>query len=64
MRKFGYSLQGKLAIVSKLLWRGQRVSAILCAVSLDGVLDCYTTIDTIKADTFKDFVTDSLAGKL
>ena len=32
-------------------------------MSLEGVLDCYTTTDTIEADTFKDFATNSL-GKL
>ena len=63
MRKFGYSLRGKPAIVQKLLWRGQRVSAI-CAISLEGVLDCYTTTGTVNADTFEDFITNSLASKL
>ena len=63
MRKFGYSLRGKPAIVQKLLWRGQSVLAIF-AMSFEGVLDCYSTTDTVTADTSKEFITNSLASKL
>ncbi len=38
MRRFGYSLRGKPAVASKLLVRGQRVSAIV-GMSYNGILD-------------------------
>ena len=63
MRRFGYSVRGKPAVSEKLLWRGQRASAI-CAISMEGVLDCYVTTSTVTSDTFEDFITNSLSSKL
>ncbi len=63
MRKFGYSLRGKPARAHKLLWRGQRVSA-LTAMSTSGILDCYTTTGPVNADKFEHFVTHSLGPLL
>lgn len=63
MRKFGYSLRGKPARAHKLLWRGQRVNA-LTAMSTAGILDCYTTTGSVTADTFEEFVTESLSPLL
>ncbi len=59
MRKFGYSLRGKPARTQKLLWRGQRVSA-LTAMAASGIIDCYTTTGSINAEKFEHFVTHSL----
>ena len=60
MRRFGYSLCGKPARAQKLLWRGNRVSAIV-AMSQTGVLDCHVTTGTVDADVFDHFVRDSLS---
>ena len=59
MRRFGYSLCGKPAQAQKLLWCGQRVSAIV-AMSQTGVLDCHVTTGTGDANIFDHFVSDSL----
>ncbi len=63
MRKFGYSLSGKPTRAHKLLWRGQRVSALM-AMSTSGILDCYTTTRPVNADKFEHFVTLSLGPLL
>lgn len=63
MRRFGYSLRGVPARVQKLLWRGQRVSA-LTAMSTSGILDCYTTTGSVTAETFEQFVSQSLGPTL
>lgn len=55
MRKFGYSLRGVPARAQKILWRGQRVNA-LTAMSMDGILDCYTTTGSVDADKFEHFI--------
>ena len=59
MRKFGYSLKGKPAVARKLMVRGQRVSAI-AAMSCKGIIDVHTTIASVNADKFKEFVEDAL----
>ena len=63
MRRFGYTLRGKPARSQKLLWRGERVSAI-AAISCGGVLDCYTTHGTVNGDTFCHFLEYDLCPKL
>ena len=51
-RKFGYSLRGRPAVCSKLLFRGQRISAI-AAISYDnGLLNCYSVAGTVDGDVF------------
>ena len=59
IRQFGYSLCGKPARAQKLLWHGQRVSAIV-AMSQTGVLDCHVTTGTVDANVFDHFVNGSL----
>ena len=59
MRKFGYSIRGMPAKTQRLLWRGQRVSA-LTAMSTNGILDCYTTTGSVTAEKFEHFVQQSL----
>lgn len=63
MRRFGYSMQGKPARAQKLLWRGEHVTAI-SALSLTGILDCYTTRGTVNADKFEEFIEQSLVPVL
>ena len=62
MRRFGYTLRGKPARSQKLLWRGDRVSAI-AAISCGGVLDC-NTHGTVNGDTFCHFLEYDLCPKL
>ena len=60
IRRFGYSLRGKLARAQKLVWRGQHVSAI-AVISMSGFLDCCTTLSTVTGPKFEEFVRQSLA---
>ena len=58
-RKFGYSIGGRPAVCSNLLFRGQRISAI-AAISYDnGLLDGYSVTGTVDGDVFSKFLTDS-----
>ena len=59
MRKFAYSLRGKPAMVTKLLKRGQCVSAIV-GMSHNGIIDFYTTLSTVNSDSFLKFVQNCL----
>ena len=59
LRKFGYSLRGKLAISKKLLVHGQRVSAI-AAITTEGVLDCYTVTGSVDPGKFVEFIHKAL----
>ena len=59
IRKHGYSLQGKPAVSSKLLVRGQRVSAIV-GMSCSGILDFHTSTGTTCASDFHHYVQDAL----
>ena len=59
MRKFAYSLKGKPAVATKLLVRGNRVSAIV-GMSQNGIIDFHTTVSTVNADTFLKFIQDCL----
>lgn len=63
MRKFAYSMRGEPAVASKLLVRGQRVSAIV-AMSLSGIIDFHTSTTTVNADKFRHFVDDALTPYL
>ena len=59
MRKFAYSLRRKPAMVTKLLERGQRVSAIV-GMSHNGIIDFNTTLSTVNSDSFLKFVQNCL----
>ena len=63
MRKYAYSLKGKPAVASKLLIRGQRVSAIVC-MSCNGILDFHTGTGSTCANDFHHFVQDALLPHL
>lgn len=63
MRKFGYGMRGIPVRTQKLLWRGQRVSA-LTAMSTTGILDCYTTTGSVTSEKFEEFISESLVGVL
>ena len=63
MRKYAYSLQGKPAAASKIMVRGQRVSAIV-GMSCNGILDFHTNTGTTSGDKFYDFVLDALVPHL
>ena len=59
MRKFAYSIRGKPATVSKLMVRGQRVSAVV-GISNDGVLDFITSKSTNTSQSFQHYVEKAL----
>ena len=63
LRRFGYSLRGKRATSQKLLVRGQRVSAV-GILSAEGILDCHIVAGTVNADSFEEFVEQSLVRHL
>lgn len=63
LRKFAYSIRGKPATVSKLMVRGQRVSAIL-GMSCDGILDFTTTTGTTTSQIFQHYVQTALVPYL
>ena len=63
MRKFGYSLRGKPAISSKLMVRGQRVSAIV-GMSCQGIIDFHTTKGTTNGEKFLCYIQDALIPHL
>ena len=63
LRRFGYSIRGTPATFRKMLVRGQRVSAI-AAISITGVLDCYTVTGSVDAEKFADFVEEALLPHL
>lgn len=63
LRRFGYSLRGKRATSQKLLVRGQRVSAV-GVLSAEGILDCHIVAGTVNADSFEEFVEQSLLPHL
>ena len=51
LRKYGYSMRGRLALNHSHLIRGERISAIAC-ISLHGLLDVKTVKGTSNGDTF------------
>ena len=59
LRKYRYSLRGKILVNHALLVRGERVSAIVC-MSSTGLLDVKTITGTSDGDTFYDFVNTNL----
>ncbi len=63
LRRYGYSIRGRPAVSTKLLVRGQRVSAI-AAISMEGLLDCYTYTTSVAGDNFKHYVRQSLLQQL
>ena len=63
LRRYGYSIRGRPAVSTKLLVRGQRVSAI-AAISMEGLLDCYTYTTSVAGDNFKHYVRQSLLPQL
>lgn len=63
MRKYAYSLQGKPAVASKLMVRGQRVSAIV-SMSCNGILDFHTSTGSTCGADFHHFVLDALIPHL
>lgn len=63
MRKFAYSIRGRPAIVSKLLVRGQRASAIV-GMSCDGILDFTTSTSTNTSQSFEHYVRKALLPHL
>lgn len=64
LRRFGYSLRGRPAVLKKLLVHG-RVSAI-ASMSTDGILNCvmYTYTGSVTGDRFKHFIHHSLLPQL
>ncbi len=63
MRKFGYSLRGKRCVATRLLVRGERVSAI-AAITLDGILDYQFVHGTSNGDIFREFIERELLPHL
>lgn len=55
LRKYGYSVRGKPILSQKNICRGKRISAI-AIMSIEGMLDCMTTTDSVDSDVFYDFV--------
>ena len=54
IRKYGYSVRGKPIVSHKNLSRGKRINAI-AIMSMEGMLDCVTTTDSVDSDVFYDF---------
>ena len=48
LKGFGYSVRGKPGVSRKLLISGERVSAI-AAMSMEGILDCYTVTGSVNS---------------
>ena len=63
IRKFGYSLRGKLVKAQKLLVRGEHVSAI-AAVSSKGLIALKIVRGGVDGDAFYDFLCTELLSKL
>ena len=63
LRKWGYSIRGKLARYPTFLVRGERISAIAC-MSSAGLLDVKTFQGTANGETFYDFVQTHLLPHL
>ena len=62
LRKYGYSLRGKLLKAQRLLVRGEHLSCIV-AMSLDGIVAIKVTTGSVDGDIFYDFVCTSLLPK-
>lgn len=62
-RKYGYSLRGKPAVNSTLLFRGERISAIAC-MSINGLIDVTMSRESSTGDVFYDFVQTHLIPHL
>ena len=63
MRKYAYILHGQPAVTSKLLTRGQRVSAIV-GMPCRGILDFHTTTKTVCGSDFLHYVQEALLPHL
>ena len=63
LRKYGYSLRGRLVQSQKLLVRGEHISAI-AFMSVNSFLDCHTVRGTVNADVFQKFVAKTLLPRL
>ena len=63
MRKHGYSVRGKPPVNNTLLFKGERVSAIVC-LSVEGILDVRMVKGTSIGDEFYDFVNINLIPHL
>lgn len=64
LRRYGYSLRGKPAISNKILFRGQRVSAIAAIGYNLGLLDLNVVVGTVTGNEFLSFVRNSLSSML
>ncbi len=56
-------MKGRPAAARKFTFRGDRSNAI-CAISMHGLLGCYTTTGTVNSDTFLYFVEHALVPHL
>jgi hypothetical protein len=59
MRRYGYSIKGQVPVCTRLLVRGQRISAI-AAITSDGLLSLELSTGPTNSDIFYDFVRGSL----
>lgn len=63
VRKYGYSLQGKTPRASRLLCRGERLSA-LAIMSYSGLMDVHIEHENVNGDKFLAFVERNLLPTL
>lgn len=63
IRKFGYSLRGQRCVATRLLARGERISAI-GALTLNGMLSYQFIHGTTNGDLFQDFIEKELLPQL
>lgn len=55
LRKYDYSIRGKPILSQKNICRGKCISAV-AIMSVEGMLDCWTTEDSVDSHIFYDFV--------
>lgn len=63
LRRCAYGMKGIPAVARKFTFRGDRVNAI-CAISMDGLLDFYTTTSSVNSDKFLHFIEHALIPHL